>query len=266
MLNTENKKNVKKAIVTGSSSGIGLGVAELMAQRGYDVMLNGIEPIEKMSAVIESFRSKHGINAHYFQANLTNPSEIILLYQEAKKNFGRIDIIVNNAGIQHVSPVESFPTEKWDAIIALNLTAAFHLTKAAIPDMVSQGFGRIINLASTHGLVASPYKSAYVSAKHGLIGLTKCIALEVATKNITVNAVCPGYVLTPLVEKQIPETAIARKITEEEVINDVILAAQPTKKFVTTEQVAELIYFLCSDAASSITGSAMTVDGGWTAQ
>ncbi len=252
-------------IITGSSSGIGLGIAEAFAQAGANVMLNGIESaeqIEEERARLEAFGGK----VLYSSANMMKPDEIRELAITTEREFGSVDIIVNNAGIQHVAPVDEFPDEKWDAILAINLSSAFHLTKAVLPGMKQRGWGRIINIASAHGLVASPYKSAYVAAKHGLLGLTKTTALEVAEQGITVNAICPGYVRTPLVEAQIPATAKARGISEEAVVRDVLLAAQPTKAFVTTEQLASLALFLCSDDAASMTGTALPVDGGWVAQ
>ena len=255
----------KTAIVTGSSSGIGLGIAEGFARAGLNVMMNGIES----AAGIEPHRDRLealGGKVLYRTANLMDPEEVRGLVSAANEAFGGVDILVNNAGIQHVAPIEDFPQGKWDAIIALNLSSAFHAIKAVIPGMKERGWGRIVNIASAHGLVASPYKSAYVAAKHGILGLTKTVALEVAEAGITVNAVCPGYVLTPLVEKQIPDTARARGISEEEVKRDVLLAAQPTKQFVTVEQLAGTTAFLCSDDAASITGSAIPVEGGWVAQ
>lgn len=255
----------KAAIITGSTSGIGLGIAEFFIQQGINVMLNGLETDSEMQPILEKLNSGSAKVA-YCQANMADPDQIAALYHQTKKTFGQVDIVINNAGIQHVSPVHEFPAEKWDAIIAINLSSAFHLTKLAVADMIEQGFGRVINIASAHGLVASPFKSAYVAAKHGIVGFTKTVALEVATKNITVNAICPGYVLTPLVEKQIPDTAKARGISEEEVKRDVILAAQPTKKFVTVEQLGALAHFLTTDGAASITGASLPADGGWTAQ
>lgn len=256
----------KSAIVTGSSSGIGQGIAEGFAKNGINVMLNGIEPPEEVEPLRARLEKEYGVKVLYSPANMMNPEEIRQLHADAEAAFGQVDIIVNNAGIQHVAPIEEFPESKWDAIMAINLSSAFHLTKAAIPSMVARGWGRVINLASAHGLAASPYKSAYVAAKHGMLGLTKTVALEVAEKGVTVNAIAPGYVLTPLVEKQIPDTAEARGITEEEVKRDVILSAQPTKEFVTTEQLAGVAMFLISDAAASVTGTTLSVDGGWTAK
>ncbi len=257
--------STKSAIITGSSSGIGFGIAEYFAKNGLNVMLNGIEPPEQMEETVSRL-SAHGGKVAYSPANMMKPEQIAGLFQQAEALFGQVDIVINNAGIQHVAPIEEFPEGKWDAIMAINLSSAFHLTKAAIPAMKARGWGRVINIASAHGLVASPYKSAYVAAKHGIVGLTKTVALETAEHGITVNAICPGYVLTPLVQKQIPATAKARGITEEEVINDVMLSAQPTKKFVTIDELAAMALFLASDAAASITGTALPVDGGWVAK
>lgn len=255
----------KTAVVTGSTSGIGLGCARAFAEKGANVVINGLgdaDEIEKTRAAIEA---DYGVRCTYSPANMLNGDEIAGMIADAEKEFGGVDILVNNAGIQFVSPVDEFPIEKWDAIIAINLTSAFHAIRAALPGMKKSGWGRIINTASAHALVASPYKSAYVAAKHGIAGLTKTVALEVAQQGITVNAICPGYVWTPLVEAQIPDTMKARNMTEEQVKNDVMLAAQPTKEFVTIEQVAGYAVFLCSDTASSITGSILPIDGGWTA-
>ena len=256
----------KAAVVTGSTSGIGLGIARALARDGTNVMLNGFGDageIEKTRAEVER---QCGVRALYSPADMTKPGEIAEMIRTAEQAFGGIDILVNNAGIQHVAPVEDFPIEKWDQIIAINLSAAFHAIRAAVPGMKARKWGRIINTASAHSLVASPFKSAYVTAKHGLAGLTKTVALEVATSGITVNCFSPGYVWTPLVERQIPDTMKARNLTKEQVINDVLLAAQPTKQFVTVDQVAALVVFLCSDAAAQITGANLSIDGGWTAQ
>ncbi len=254
------------AVITGSSSGIGLGIARGFADAGLNVVLNGIEPEAQIEPIRATIEAEFGVKATYDRANLMDPAGVVELMTRAEETFGRVDVLVNNAGIQFVSPVEDFPDEKWQAILNLNLSAAFYATKAVVPGMKSRKWGRIINIASAHGLVASPFKSAYVAAKHGLIGFTKTIALETAEDGITVNAICPGYVLTPLVEAQIPDTAKARGITEDDVKRDVLLAAQPTKKFVTVEELAGLAVFLTTDAAASITGSALPVDGGWTAQ
>ncbi len=256
----------KSAIITGSTSGIGLGMAQAFAAEGMNIMLNGFGGADEIEAIRKQLSDQHKVAVVYNGADMSKPDQIAGMFTAAEEAFGAVDVIVNNAGIQFVAPIEDFPPEKWDAIIAINLSSAFHLTRAAIPGMKRRGWGRVINLCSAHGLVASPFKSAYVAAKHGIVGLTKTVALEVAENGITVNAICPGYVLTPLVEKQIPDTAKARGITEEQVKHDVLLGAQPTKKFVTTEQIGALAVFLCSDAAASITGAALPIDGGWTAQ
>jgi 3-hydroxybutyrate dehydrogenase len=256
----------KTAVVTGSTSGIGLGIARELAKNGANVLINGFGPaadIEKERAGIEK---DFGVKAIYSPADMTKPAEIAAMIKMAETMLGSCDILVNNAGIQHVAPIEEFPIDKWDAIIAINLTAAFHAMRAAIPGMKAKKWGRIISTASAHSLVASPFKAAYVTAKHGLAGLTKTAALEVATFGITVNCISPGYVWTPLVAKQIPDTMKARNMTEEQVKNDVLLAAQPTKQFVTVEQVAALALYLTSDVAASITGANLSIDGGWTAQ
>ena len=256
----------KTAVVTGSTSGIGLAIARALAKEGANVLINGFGPaadIEKERAGIEK---DFGVKAIYSPADMTKPAEIAAMIKTAETTLGSCDILVNNAGIQHVAPIEEFPIDKWDAIIAINLTAAFHAMRAAIPGMKAKKWGRIIQTASAHSLVASPFKAAYVTAKHGLAGLTKTAALEVATFGITVNCISPGYVWTPLVAKQIPDTMKARNMTEEQVKNDVLLAAQPTKQFVTVEQVAALALYLTSDVAASITGANLSIDGGWTAQ
>jgi len=256
----------KTAVITGSTSGIGLGIARALAASGVNIVLNGIESAEDVQDIINAMQSDHGVEVIYSNANLMTAAGVNELMTSALETFGSIDILVNNAGIQFVSPVEDFPDDKWEAIIALNLSAAFYTCKAAIEPMKKRKWGRIVNIASAHALVASPYKSAYVAAKHGLLGFTKSIALEVAESGVTVNAICPGYVWTPLVERQIPDTAKARGMTEEEVKRDVLLAAQPNKRFATIEEIAALAVFLVSDNAASITGSALPVDGGWTAQ
>jgi len=256
----------KSAVVTGSTSGIGLAYARAFAKEGANVTINGFgapADIEKERAGIET---DFGVKAAYSPADMTKPAEIAEMIKTAEKTFGSVDILVNNAGIQFVSPVEDFPVEKWDQIIAINLSAAFHAMRAAVPGMKARKWGRIISTASAHSLVASPFKSAYVTAKHGIAGLTKTVALEVATFGVTVNAISPGYVWTPLVEKQIPDTMKARNMTKEQVINDVLLDAQPTKQFVTVDQVASLAVYLCSDAAAQITGANLSIDGGWTAE
>ena len=256
----------KTALVTGSTSGIGLGIAEALAQSGMNIMLNGFGDADEIERTRSRLAEQHGIQAAYSGADMTQPDAIAGMIEQAEQAFGQIDVLVNNAGIQHVSPVEDFPVAKWDAIIAINLSSAFHTTRLVFEGMKTRGWGWIINIASAHGLVASPFKSAYVAAKHGILGLTKTTALEGAEYGVSVNAICPGYVLTPLVEQQIPDTAKARGISLDEVKRDVLLAAQPTKQFVTTEQLGALTVFLCSDAAASITGTALPVDGGWTAQ
>ncbi len=256
----------KTAIVTGSTSGIGQGIATAFAEAGMKVMLNGFGDAAEIEALRAGLAGTHGVAVGYHGADMTKPDEIADLVAAAEADLGPVEVVVNNAGIQHVAPVEDFPIEKWEAVMAINLTSAFHTTRLTLAGMKARGWGRIINLASAHGLVASPFKSAYVTAKHGMLGLTKTIALEAATQGVTVNAICPGYVRTPLVDKQIPDTARARGISEEAVISDVMLAGQPTKKFVTVEQIGALAVFLCSDAAASITGAALPIDGGWVAQ
>jgi len=254
----------KSAIVTGSTSGIGLAYAKALAAEGCAVMINGFgdaDAIEKERAGLEAISGK----ALYDAADMTKPDQIAAMVARAGAEMGGADIIISNAGIQHVAPVDEFPIEKWDAIIAINLSSTFHLMRAAIPSMKAKKWGRIITTASAHSLVASPNKSAYVAAKHGIAGLTKTVALETATFGITVNCISPGYVWTPLVEGQIPDTMKARGLTREQVINDVLLDAQPTKQFVQPEQVAALALFLCRDEAASITGSNYSMDGGWTA-
>ena len=254
----------RSAIVTGSTSGIGLGVAEALAADGCDIMLNGFGEAGAIESERRRLAESYGVRVVYNGADMSKPAEIRALAAVAADAFGKIDILVNNAGVQHVAPVEEFPEEKWDAIIAINLSATFHLTKAVFKGMKDRGFGRII--ASAHALVASPFKSAYVTAKHGVMGFTKTIALEGAEFGVTCNAICPGYVKTPLVEKQIPDTARARGMTEVEVVQKVILEAQPTKKFVTVEEVGALAVFLAGNNAASITGAALQIDGGWVAK
>ncbi len=254
----------KSAIVTGSTSGIGLGIADGLAKAGVNVLMNGLGTAEDNKDAIAKVGA-HGAKVLFSPANMLKPDEIAAMVDLANTEFGAVDILVNNAGIQHVSPIEDFPPEKWDAIIAINLTAAFHAIRKVVPGMKQRQWGRIINTASAHSLVASPFKSAYVSAKHALAGLTKTVALEVATSKITCNCISPGYVWTPLVEKQIPDTMKARGMTKEQVIAEVLLKAQPTKEFVTIEQVAALAVFLCGDDAAQITGANLSIDGGWTA-
>lgn len=256
----------KTALITGSTSGIGLGIARHFAAEGAHIILNGFGDAAEIEALRAELASTHGVKVRYKGADMSKQADIEVMMAEVLAEFGCIDLLVNNAGIQHVAPVDEFAVDKWNAILAINLSATFHTVRLALPAMKSKGWGRIVNIASAHALVASKYKSAYVAAKHGVAGFTKSIALEVAELGITMNAVCPGYVLTPLVEKQIPDTAKARGISNEEVIRDVLLAAQPTKKFVTVEQVATFTAFLCSDAAASITGAILPIEGGWTAQ
>lgn len=256
----------KSAIVTGSTSGIGLGIARALAMRGVNIMFNGFGSSSNIDDVRTELEKCSGIATAFSSADMSSEQAIAQMIQDARTAFGQIDILVNNAGIQHVEAIETFPVSKWNAIISIDLSAAFHTIRAVAPEMKKRQWGRIVNVASAHALVASPFKCAYVAAKHGLLGLTKTVALELAEHGITANAICPGYVLTPLVEKQIPETARARGLTEEQVIRDVLLHAQPTKTFVTTEEIGEVTTFLCSDGARSITGSAIPVEGGWTAQ
>jgi len=255
-----NELNGKRALVTGATSGIGLAIATSLAKAGARIMINGFGD----DAQIAAARAAAG-DAHYHGADMSKPADIADMMAAAHTALGGIDILVNNAGIQFVAPVEDFPAEKWDAILAINLSSAFHTSRLAVPGMKASGWGRIINTASAHSLVASPFKSAYVAAKHGLAGFTKSIALELATHGVTANCISPGYVWTPLVERQIPDTMAARGLTRDQVINDVLLTAQPTKQFVTVEQVAAAARFLCSDAAAQITGANISMDGGWTA-
>lgn len=256
----------KTALVTGSTSGIGLAFARAFAKEGANIVINGLGDADEIEATRAGLASEFGVKVAYDGANMLDGEAIATMVERAETDFGSLDILVNNAGIQFVSPIEDFPVDKWDAIIGINQSSAFHTIRAAVPGMKNRGWGRIINTASAHALVASPFKSAYVSAKHAIAGLTKTAALEVAEHGITVNAIAPGYVWTPLVEKQIPDTARSRGITEEQVKQDVLLKAQPTKEFVTVEEVAGLAVFLCSDLARSITGATIPIDGGWTAQ
>lgn len=258
--------NGKTALVTGSTSGIGKAIAEKFAESRANVILNGFGNADEIEETRRGLERQHNLKVGYHGADLTRVEAIEDLMDYAKEEFGGVDILVNNAGVQYVSPIEEFPKSKWDFIIALNLTAPFHTIRLAMPHMKSKGWGRIINTGSAHALVASPYKSAYVAAKHGIAGLTKVVALEGAEHGVRCNAICPGYVFTPLVESQIADTAKSRGITEEEVKRDVLLAAQPTKEFVTAEQVAGMAVFLCSDDASQINGAMMQMDGGWVAQ
>lgn len=253
----------KTAVITGSTSGIGLGIAQKFAAEGCNIMLNGFGD-DKLIQTLKKEIHDLGADVEFHEADMTKPLEIQDLIITTVKRFGVVDILVNNAGIQHVSPIEEFPSEKWDAILALNLTASFHTIRAAFPIMKKQKWGRIINMGSAHALVASPFKSAYVASKHGMVGLSKVVALEGAEHGVTCNVICPGYVKTPLVENQIADTAKARNMTPEQVVRDVLLAAQATKQFVTIEQIAALAAFLASDLAASITGSCYSIDGGWT--
>jgi 3-hydroxybutyrate dehydrogenase len=256
----------RTAVVTGSTSGIGLAIARAMAGEGANVVINGLGEAGEIEAARRAIEGDFGVRALYSPADMLKADEIADMIRLAEEAFGGVDILVNNAGIQFVSPVEDFPPEKWDQIIAVNLSSAFHAIRAALPGMKARGWGRIINTASAHSLVASPFKAAYVAAKHGIAGLTKTVALEVATHGVTVNCISPGYVWTPLVERQIPDTMRARGLTKEQVINDVMLEAQPTKQFVTVDQVAAFAVFLCSDAAGQMTGANLSMDGGWTAK
>ena len=256
----------KVALVTGSTSGIGLAIARTYAEQGADVMINGFGDAAAIEAERAGIEKDFGVKALYSGADMSKGEEIAAMVAEAEAQLGAVDILVNNAGIQFVAPIEEFPPAKWEQITSINLSAAFYAIRAALPGMKTRKWGRVINTASAHALVASPFKSAYVSAKHGIAGLTKTVALETATFGITANAICPGYVWTPLVEKQIPETMEARRMTRDQVINDVLLHAQPTKQFVTVEEVADLAVFLSSDSAKSITGAIIPIDGGWTAE
>ena len=253
--------NGKTAVITGSNSGIGLGIARVLAAAGADVVLNSFTDTDEDHQLAESIAQESGVKARYIQADMSSGDACRALIEKA----GTCDILVNNAGVQHVAPIEDFPVEKWDAIIAINLTSAFHTTAAALPLMRQAGWGRVVNIASAHGLTASPYKSAYIAAKHGIVGMTKTVALETAKEAITANAICPGYVLTPLVEKQIPATAKEYGISEAEAVEQVILSRQPSKEFATVEQIGGICRFLCSDEAAQITGTTISADGGWTA-
>jgi 3-hydroxybutyrate dehydrogenase len=256
----------RTAVVTGSTSGIGLGIAHALAKAGANLMLNGLGQPEEIERIRAGMAAEHGVEVDYSPADVAKGDEVAAMIAATESRFGAVDILVNNAGVQFVSPVEQFPVEKWDAILAINLSSNFHAIRAALPGMRSRGWGRIVNVASAHGLVASPYKSAYVAAKHGVVGLTKAVALETADSGITCNAICPAYVRTPLVENQIRAQAQAHNMSEERVVRDVMLAAQPNKRFVETQELGEVAVFLCSPGAASITGIALPVDGGWTAK
>ncbi len=251
----------KTAVITGSNSGIGLGIAWELAQAGADVVLNSFTERDEDHALASKIAEETGVSARYIKADMSNSDACRALISDA----GACDILVNNAGIQHVAPIDQFPIEKWDEVIAINLSSAFHTTAAALPYMRGAGWGRVINVASAHGLTASPFKAAYIAAKHGIVGLTKTAALETAEEAITANAICPGYVLTPIIEAQIPDQMQTHKMTRDQVIRDVMLSRQPSKDFVTVGQVAGTAAFLCSDAAAQITGTTISVDGGWTA-
>jgi 3-hydroxybutyrate dehydrogenase len=256
----------RSALVTGSTSGIGLGIASALAHAGANVTLNGLGDPQEIERMRADLAAQCGVAVRHSGADMSRGEEVVRMVGEAEAAFGALDILVNNAGVQFVAPIEEFPPAKWEAILAVNLSHAYYAIHAALPGMRARGFGRIINLASAHGLVASPYKAAYVAAKHGMVGLTKVVALEAAEENITCNAICPGFVRTPLVEGQIDEQAKAHGLPRERVINEVILASQPSRRFVEVEELAALAVFLCSDAGRSITGAALSVDGGWTAR
>jgi 3-hydroxybutyrate dehydrogenase len=256
----------KAAIVTGSTSGIGLGIAQALAARGADVMLNGFGDAKEIDALRAELAGGHGVRVSYSGADMSRPAEIVAMVEQATAELGRVDILVNNAGIQHVAPVEEFPVDRWDAVIAINLSAVFHAIRAALPQMKARNWGRIINIASAHGLVASAQKAAYVAAKHGVIGLTKVVALETATSGVTCNAICPGWVLTPLVQRQIEAIAVRENIPVEEARARLLGEKQPSLEFATPEQMGALAAFLCSEDAAQIKGASLPVDGGWTAQ
>jgi len=256
----------KVALVTGATSGIGLAIAKTLAAQGCAVGVNGSRAEREITPLTDEISKAHGVKCAALSADMADPKSIAAMMGRVVSELGPVDILINNAGIQHVSPIADFPPEKWDALIAINLSAAFHTTRAVLGPMMDRGWGRIVNIASAHGLVASPYKSAYVAAKHGMLGLTKVTALEAAEKGVTANAICPGYVWTPLVEKQIPDQAKAHGMSEKDVIEKVMLAPQPNKKFATVEEIAALTVFLCSDMGASITGASLPVDGGWTAR
>jgi 3-hydroxybutyrate dehydrogenase len=255
----------RTAIVTGSTSGIGLGIAQALAAEGANLVINGLGEPDALEDLRREISREHGVDVLYSGADMSRPDKITEMIETAVGEFGKIDILVNNAGIQHVAPVESFPPEKWDAVIAIDLSAAFHATRAVFAGMKARRWGRIVNISSAHGLIASPFKAAYVTAKHGIIGLTKVVALEGAEAGVTCNAVCPGYVWTPLVEKQIDDQAKSHGISRDEVVRNVLLAQQPNKRFATVEEIGAMVAFLCGPGAQSITGAALPVDGGWTA-
>ena len=256
----------KTALITGSTSGIGLSIAHAMAEAGANIVLNGFGDLEEIKKIQNDIHDKHKTKVIYSPADVSSGQQVQKMVEDAITAFKQIDIIVNNAGIQFVSPIVDFPEEKWNSILAINLSSAFKLIKTTLPGMLTQNWGRIINIASAHGLIASPYKSAYIAAKHGLVGLTKAVALEIAETNVTCNAICPGYVRTPLVEKQIAEQAKVHNISEDRVVKEILLKSQPSKKFIVSDHVAQLAVFLCSPAGSSMTGEIVSMDGGWTAQ
>ena len=256
----------RTAVITGSTSGIGLGLAEAFAAAGCRIAINGIATQEEADALVDRLQQQHGTEVFYHPANLADPKQCTALIEEAQRRFGTVDILINNAGIQHVAAVEQFPPDRWDAILAVNLSAAFHTIRAALPAMQQRNWGRILNIASVHGIVASIHKAAYVAAKHGIVGLTKVVALENATRGITCNAICPGYVLTPLLQRQIDDRANKEHVTNEEASHDLLHDKQPSGRFTSVEDIAALAIFLCSSAASNITGASLPIDGGWTAQ
>jgi 3-hydroxybutyrate dehydrogenase len=256
----------RTALVTGSTSGIGRAIAEAYAREGANVMLNGFGDAAEIEALRAGLEKQHGVKARFHGADMTQPAQIADMVATAERELGAVDILVNNAGVQHVAPVDEFPPDKWDWVIAINLTSVFHCTRAALPGMKKRNFGRIVNIASAHGLVASPNKSAYVAAKHGVVGFTKTVALEVAETALRCNAICPGFVLTPLVQKQIDDLARANGITPEKATRDMILAPQPTRQFVTVEQIAAMALYLAGEPAAQINGASFSIDGGWTAR
>jgi 3-hydroxybutyrate dehydrogenase len=259
-------KNKRSSIVTGSTSGIGLAIAQALARADINVMLNGFGDPDAIEVLRKEIAGETGVQVEYSSADMSKPAEIAQMVKQAEDTFGGVDILVNNAGVQFVSPVDEFPDTKWEQIVSINLSSNFYAIKAVLPGMKRHNRGRIVNIASAHGLVASPFKSAYVAAKHGVVGLTKAVALEVAETAITVNAICPGYVRTPLVEGQIKDQANAHNMPEERVIREVILASQPNKRFVELDELGAMVLFVCSDAAASITGAALPIEGGWTAR